>query len=85
MTVNRVVAFLTPAFTIASVAVSQLALTRFGFHVSPEVLVPVETTVAASAAGAALKWLHGHQKYEQLVHDGLMTELAYSKTPKVGA
>ncbi len=76
MPVNRVVALLTPVFTLASVAASQLVLTRFGFHVPPEALVPVETTVAVSAAGSALKWLHGHQKYEELVHDGLMAELA---------
>jgi hypothetical protein len=76
MTVNRVVAVLTPVFTVASVAISQLVLTRFGFHVAPEALVPVETTVAVAAVGAALSWLHGHQKYEALVHDGLMAELA---------
>jgi hypothetical protein len=66
---NRVVVLLTPLFTTAAVAVSHLALTRFGFHVSPNTLVAVETTVGGSAAAAALKWLHGHQKYEVLQHD----------------
>lgn len=67
--VNRIIAFLTPVFTTAAVALSHLALTRLGFHISPDALVAVETTVAASAAGAALKWLHGHQRYESYLHD----------------
>lgn len=69
LTINRVVVLATPVFTTVAVAIAHLLLTRFGYHVSPDALVPVETTVAISAGGAALKWLHGYQKHEERQHE----------------
>ncbi len=85
-TINRVVALATPLFTTLAVAIAHLALTRFGFHVSPDAIVPVETTVAVSAAGAALKWLHGYQKHEQrqaelALHNVVVTSGTAAKGP----
>ena len=72
--INRVVVLATPIFTTLAVAISHLLLTRFGYHVSPDALVPVETTIAISAAAAAIKWLHGYQ-----LHEKRQAELAPTK------
>lgn len=64
--VNRIVAFLTPAFTAgAAVASGWLLKHAPGVPAASVVeLTAIEVTAASAATGAALKWLHGHQKYE---------------------
>ena len=64
--VNRVVAFLTPVFTAGAAVASGWLLKHAPGVPAPSVveLTGVEVTAATAAAGAALKWLHGHQKYE---------------------
>jgi hypothetical protein len=68
--VNRVVAFLTPVFAAGAAVGSAWLVKHF-----PGVPVPsqgqilgVEIAGAASAAAAALKWLHGHQLWEARIH-----------------
>jgi hypothetical protein len=65
--VNRVVALLTPVFSAGAAVGSAWLLKHFPGLPAPSAgeILGVEVTVATSAAGAALKWLHGHQAYEQ--------------------
>jgi hypothetical protein len=64
---NRVVALLTPVFSAGAAVGSAWLLKHFpGVPVpSSSELLGVEVTVATSAGAAALKWLHGHQAWEQ--------------------
>jgi len=63
---NRVVVLLTPLFTAAAAVGSAWLVKHFpGLPVpSQGELLGVELAGATAAGGAALKWLHGHQKYE---------------------
>lgn len=64
--VNRVVAVLTPVFTAAATVGSAWLLLHFpGLPVpSKAQLLTAEIGGATAAVSAALKWLHGHQKWE---------------------
>lgn len=66
--VNRIVALLTPVFT-AGAALASAYAAKHGLNLSASEVLTVEVAAATAAGGAALKWLHGHQKYEQIVHD----------------
>lgn len=69
--VNRVVAFLTPVFAAGAAVGSAWLIKHFpGLPVpgQPE-LLGAEISGATAAIGAALKWLHGHQAWEQRVAD----------------
>jgi hypothetical protein len=66
MSLNRVVALFTPVFTAVAGLASAYAA-KHGLNLDPTEVAAVEALVATSAAGAALKWLHGSQaidKYE---------------------
>ena len=65
MSANRIVAFLTPVFVAGSALLSGYVAKTTGLNVNPAELVAVESAVGLSAAGAALKWLHGWSVYEQ--------------------
>jgi hypothetical protein len=68
---NRLVALLTPVFTaVAAVGTAWLGKHFPGLPVPTKTQVVVYEGLGASAAlGSALKWLHGHQKYEAIVAD----------------
>lgn len=72
MSLNRVVAFLTPVFAaVAGVGSAWLARHFPGIPpLPPADIVAFEITAATTAAGAALKWLHGSQLAERYVHEG---------------
>lgn len=72
--INRVVALATPLFSAAGAVGSAWLLKHFpGAPVpSPTELLGVEITVATSATAAAVKWLHGHQRYEADLHKTLL-------------
>lgn len=68
---NRVVAILTPVFTAAATVASAWLLKHFpGLPVpSKSQLLAAEIGGATAAVGAALKWLHGHQKWEARIDE----------------
>src|SRR5579862_986678 len=65
MSANRIVTILTPVFTAVAALGSGYIAKSTGLNVSPAELLAVETTVGVSAAGAAIKWLHGWSVFEQ--------------------
>lgn len=67
MPTNRLVALLTPAFSaVAAIGTAWARKHCPGLPVpSVTELVGIELSAATAAAGAALKWLHGHQKWEE--------------------
>jgi hypothetical protein len=67
--VNRVVAFLTPVFAAGAAVGSAWLIKHFpGLPVPGQAeLLGAEISGATAAAGAALKWLHGHQAFEKRV------------------
>lgn len=67
--VNRVVAFLTPVFSAgAAVGAAWLVKHCPGLPTPGQAeLLGAEISGATAAAGAALKWLHGHQSWEKRV------------------
>ncbi|MFZ1925299.1 MAG: hypothetical protein WAU42_04050 [Solirubrobacteraceae bacterium] len=64
--INRVVALATPVFSAVAAVGSAWAAKHFPGLPTPSTgqLLGVELAGATAATGAALKWLHGHQKYE---------------------
>lgn len=60
MSVERIVAFLTPAFAVAAGWLST-AVAKYGLHLDPTALAVAFGTGATAATGAAIKWLHGRQ------------------------
>src|ERR1700743_3106684 len=69
--INRLVALLTPVFAAAAVVGSAWLLKHFPGLPFPSTaeLTAVEALGATTAGAAALKWLHGHQKWEERVAD----------------
>lgn len=68
MPTNRLVALLTPLFTaVAGLATGAAA--KYGLHLDPTQVTSIEIAAATAGAGAALKWLHGHQQYERLISE----------------
>ena len=65
MSANRIVALFTPVFVAGSALLSGYVAKTTGLNVNPAELVAVESAVGLSAAGAALKWLHGWSGYEK--------------------
>ena len=70
MSLNRVVALFAPVFAAAGAVGSAWLLKHVPGLPAPSAaeLAAVEATTAAAAAGAALKWLHGHQAWEARAH-----------------
>src|SRR6185312_15056998 len=73
MPLNRIVALCTPLFTAVAGVVSGYAA-KYGFHLDPTQVVAVEALAATSAAGSALKWLHGSQKVEAYAAEAALVE-----------
>jgi len=73
MPLNRIVALCTPLFTAVAGVVSGYAA-KYGFHLDPTQVVAVEALAATSAAGSALKWLHGSQKVEAYAAEAARVE-----------
>lgn len=65
--INRIVVLLTPVFSAGAAVGSAWLLKHSPGVPTPSAgeLLGVEITVATSAGAAALRWLHGHQAYEQ--------------------
>ncbi|HTA98681.1 MAG TPA: hypothetical protein VK730_13695 [Solirubrobacteraceae bacterium] len=80
MPVNRLVALATPLFAALTAVITALVRKHCpGLPVpSTTELTGLELTGAAAASAAALKWLHGHQKWEARVEDAehLATHIA---------
>lgn len=66
MSIERVVAFLTPVFAIGAGWLSG-AVAKYGLHIDPTGIVALEATGVATAAAAALKWLHGRAAWTKAV------------------
>lgn len=67
MPTNRLVALLTPVFSAAAAIGTAFVRKHFpGLPVpSGAELTGLEITAATAGAASALKWLHGHQKWEE--------------------
>lgn len=67
MPTNRLVALLTPVFSAAAAIGTAFVRKHFpGLPVpSAGELTGLEITAATAGAASALKWLHGHQKWEE--------------------
>lgn len=65
--VNRIVVLLTPVFSAAAAVGGAWLVKNFpGLPVPGQAeLVAIEISAATAAAGAALKWIHGHQAWEK--------------------
>jgi hypothetical protein len=66
LTPNRVVAVMTPVFTLAAAALTGYVAKHFpGLpRIPASEIAALEGVVALSAAAAALKWIHGWQQHE---------------------
>jgi hypothetical protein len=69
MPINRLVALLTPVFSAAAAIGTAYVRKHFpGLPVpSTGELTGLEITAATAGAASALKWLHGHQKWEERI------------------
>jgi hypothetical protein len=85
MPVNRLVALLTPVFSAAAAIGTAYVRKHFpGLPVpSAGELTGLEITAATAGAASALKWLHGHQKWEERVdHAALQVQMFGSAAQK---
>jgi hypothetical protein len=69
MPINRLVALLTPVFSATAAIGTAYVRKHFpGLPVpSTSEMMGLEITAATAGAASALKWLHGHQKWEERI------------------